>query len=71
MLAGERVKCWQARIERDVKAPPGTVVAAGEPGIVIACGQGGLALQSLQRPGRRPVTAAEFAAQLDLAGRRL
>jgi methionyl-tRNA formyltransferase len=71
MLGGERVKCWQARIDGDVEAPIGTIVSAGEAGIVIACGQGGLSLQSLQRPGRRPVTAAEFAAQLELVGRRL
>ena len=30
-----------------------------------------LRLERLQRPGKRPVTATEFAAQFDLAGRQL
>jgi methionyl-tRNA formyltransferase len=71
MLGDERIKCWQARIGPDVEAPPGTIVSADVQGIVVACEQGSLSLQSLQRPGRRPVTAAEFAAQLDLVGRQL
>ncbi len=71
MLGDERVKCWRACVGGNVDAPPGTIVSAGDAGIVIACGRGGLSLQSLQRPGRRPVTAAEFAAQLELVGRRL
>jgi methionyl-tRNA formyltransferase len=71
MLGDERVKCWQARVAHDVEAPPGMIVSAGEQGVVIACGRRGLSLQTLQRPGRRPVTAAEFAAQLDLIGRQL
>ena len=71
LVDGERIKCHLAGSCEGVGAPPGTVVAAGGDGIVVSCGEGALALTSLQRPGRRPVTAAEFSAQLDLGGRRL
>jgi len=71
MLGDERVKCWSARGVDGVDEAAGTVAAAGAAGIVVACGEGAVALESLQRPGRRPVTAAEFASGQDLAGRRL
>ena len=70
-LDGMRIKCWQADCVAASQAPPGTVVSADRDGIVIACGQGSLRLQSLQRPGKRAVSAREFAAQIDLSGRRL
>ena len=64
------VKCWRAAPEPGVDAPPGTVVSAARDGIVVACGRDALRLTSLQRPGRKAVTAGEFAASVDLAGRR-
>ena len=70
MAGNERTKCWQAR-EVAGNAAPGTVLNAGPDGIVVACGQGALRLESLQRPGKRAVTAAEYAAQVDLSGRQL
>lgn len=71
MLGDERIKCWRARVTAAVDAPPGTVVAASHDGINVACGEGALTLLSLQRPGKRPVTAGEFAAQFELIGRQL
>ncbi len=71
MLGAERVKCWQATSITAVDAPPGTVVAAEQDGVIVSCGDGALRLESLQRPGRRAVTAAEFAAQIELPGRQL
>ena len=71
MLGDERIKCWGARSLAGVDAPAGTVVAAGADGIDVSCGEGVLKLESLQRPGRRPVTAGEFSAQVDMAGRQL
>jgi methionyl-tRNA formyltransferase len=59
MLGEERVKCWQA------------VLAAGADGIDVACGDGVLRLETLQRPGKRSVTSAELATQIDLTGRQL
>ena len=71
MLGDERVKCWQATSIAPVDASPGTVAAAGPDGIVVSCGEGALRLEALQRPGKRTVTAAEFAAQIELPGRQL
>lgn len=62
----ETVKCWQAETVDVGGGPPGCVLAAGPEGIDVACGDGGLRLVRLQRPGRKPVSAAEFAAQVDL-----
>jgi methionyl-tRNA formyltransferase len=70
MAGEERTKCWEAsRI--DGSAAPGTVLAAGPDGIAVACGTAALQLEQLQRPGKRRVTAAEYAAQVDLAGKLL
>ena len=71
MLGDERVKCWQAASIAAVDAPPGTIAAAGPDGVVVSCGEGALRLEALQRPGKRTVTAAEFAAQIELPGRQL
>jgi methionyl-tRNA formyltransferase len=71
ILDDERIKCWGAAETTGNEAPPGTVLAAGAEGIVVACGGGAVRMDSLQRPGKRPITAAEFAAQVDLIGRRL
>jgi len=66
---GERVKCWSAESNAGIDAPPGTVVSAGRDGVVVTCGEGALRMTSLQRPGKKRVTAQEFAARLDLSGR--
>jgi methionyl-tRNA formyltransferase len=68
MLGDERIKCWTAQPCESSDAPAGTVVAADAEGIVVACGDGALRLEVLQRPGKRAVTASEFAAQTDLVG---
>ena len=70
-LNGESIKCWQARVGTVDAGPPGKVVSAGAEGVEVVCGEGSLILTRLQRPGRRAVSAGEFAAQLDLVGRRL
>ncbi len=71
MLGAERIKCRQAHRVTGVEAAAGTIVDAGPGGIVIACGDGAIGINSLQRPGKRAVTAAEFATQFDLVGRQL
>ena len=70
-FADEQIKCWRASIVGDIEAVAGTVVRADKDGIDIACSQGGLRLVEVQRPGRRKVSAAELAGQLDLAGKQL
>ncbi len=71
MLDDQRIKCWSARVAAAVDAPPGTVIVAGKDGITVACGEGALTLLTLQRPGKRPVSSAEFATQFELIGRQL
>ncbi len=71
LLDDERIKCSGASIAAGADAAPGTVIAAGPDGITVACGDGALCMTSLQRPGKRPVSAGEFAAQLDILGRHL
>ena len=67
----ERIKCSGASIAAGSGALPGTVIDAGPDGIIVACGDGALCMTSLQRPGKRLVSAGEFAAQLDIVGRHL
>ena len=70
-LDGEAVKCWSAERVDDLQGSPGRVVEADKQGVLVACGSGALRLTRLQRPGRKPVTGGEFAAQYDLPGRQL
>ena len=69
-FAGETIKAWRAVLGQRAEGPPGRVAAVSRGGIEVACGEGSLLLTELQRPGRKRVTAAEFAAQLDLDDRR-
>ncbi len=72
LLDDTPVKCWRASVVAgNETAVPGEVLSAGRDGIVVACGQQALRLDSLQRPGKRPVTAGEFAGAVAIAGRRL
>ncbi|MGI9272402.1 MAG: methionyl-tRNA formyltransferase [Woeseiaceae bacterium] len=71
MLDDARIKCWRAASIAGTDDEPGTVIVADADGVTVACGTGALRMESLQRPGKRPITAAEFAAQTNIAGRRL
>ena len=71
LLDDTPVKCWRASIVAGADGSPGEVLSAGRGGIVIACGRDALRLDSLQRPGKRPVTAGEFAGTVPMSGRRL
>ncbi len=70
-IDGETVKCWKAEPVGEIAGPPGTIVAAGNDGVIVSCGAGALRLIEIQRPGRRRITAAEFAGQKNLVGKRL
>lgn len=67
----EVVKCLKAHEIEAGNDSAGTVIAAGKDGIDVACGDGVLRILEVQRPGRRPVTAGEFSAQVNPAGKRL
>lgn len=59
-LAGERVRIFEARMEPgNASAAPGTIVATENDGIRVACGAGLLDILKLQRPGGKPLSAAE------------
>jgi methionyl-tRNA formyltransferase len=66
MLGSERVKCWRATPLAADPGQPGVVSTTG--GFTVACADGALRLESLQRPGRRPVDAREFLDQVELDG---
>ena len=70
LLGDERIKCWRAQ-PATATGNPGDVLAAGADGIVVACGRASLAITELQRPGRKRVSAGEFATQFELCGKSL
>ena len=65
-LAGETVKLLMSRVVQDdhsarAKArTPGTLLELNGDALQVACGSGVLELITLQRAGRKPVTAREF-----------
>lgn len=54
--------------QRDPRAP-GTVLGLHEDAVVVSCGAGLLALTELQRPGRRPTSARDWANSVAPMGR--
>ena len=66
-----RTKAEEADSNRLGDQPPGTVLALTDTSLLIQCGQGRLAVQEVQRPGRRPVSARDFANTGPLVGRTL
>jgi methionyl-tRNA formyltransferase len=70
-FGGERIKCWKTSVLKDATGVSGVVLHAGKDGIDVACGSGAVRIHELQRPGRRRVSAGEFASQVSIAGERL
>jgi methionyl-tRNA formyltransferase len=71
-FADETLRVLRAAVVDDL-APdvtPGTVLGLAEDGLRVACGGGVLALRELQRPGKRPITARDFANAVPLTGLR-
>ena len=69
---GEQLKIWRASVRAGVSnATPGEVLRADASGIEVACGSGALALETLQLPGRKRVSAGDFLHAHGLAGERL
>ena len=73
---GEQLRIVQAKAEagdvaRADDPPPGTIVGFVEGGLLVRCGEGHLAVLEVQRPGRRPVSARDFANTGTLVGQRL
>ncbi|MGH8661138.1 MAG: methionyl-tRNA formyltransferase [Burkholderiales bacterium] len=64
---GVVLKIWRARVERGVRAAPGTVCAAEPGGIVVACGSDALRIIELQRAGGKRLAAQAFLSGFRLA----
>jgi methionyl-tRNA formyltransferase len=71
-FAGECLRVLRARIAEPVGAhdAPGTLLGIAEDGLRVACGEGVLAVRELQRAGKRPVSARDFANAVRLDGLR-
>lgn len=60
-VAGERLRIWAATvIEGHRPDQAGQVLAASRAGIDIACGEQVLRLTTVQRPGGKPISAADY-----------
>ena len=79
-LDGEQLRVYAARAEalpdgsvgsEPLHSQSGTIAAVREDSVLVRCGLGYLALREVQRPGRRPVAAGDFAHGRALTGRRL
>ncbi|MDD2699637.1 MAG: methionyl-tRNA formyltransferase [Sideroxydans sp.] len=60
MLNGTPIKLIRAATGTQETASPGTVLAVNKHAIIVACGRGTLALEILQKPGGKPLPAAQF-----------
>ncbi len=71
-LAGESLRVLQARIAEPAGTheAPGTLLGLADDGLRVACGEGVLAVRELQRAGKRPVSARDFANAVRLTGLR-
>ncbi|HTU64641.1 MAG TPA: methionyl-tRNA formyltransferase [Steroidobacteraceae bacterium] len=71
-FAGEPLRVLRARVadQPASDAAPGTLLGLADDGLRVACGEGVLAVRELQRAGKRPVTARDFANAVRLDGLR-
>ncbi len=71
-LAGEPLRVLRACVADGAgsDAPPGTLLGLADDGLRVACGAGVLAVRELQRAGKRPVSARDFANAVRVAGLR-
>jgi methionyl-tRNA formyltransferase len=71
-FAGETLRILRARVAPRAggEAAPGTLLGLAEDGLRVACGNGVLAVSELQRSGKRPVSARDFANAVRMDGLR-
>jgi len=71
-LTGEGLRLLRSEVAdpQGREAAPGTVLGLADDGLRVACGEGVLAVSELQRAGKRPVSARDFANAVRLAGLR-
>lgn len=54
------IKVWQASVRDGLCGEPGVVLAVEKDALVVACGNGALALEVLQKPNAKAMSAAQF-----------
>ncbi|BCA80933.1 methionyl-tRNA formyltransferase [Desulfuromonas sp. AOP6] len=59
-LGGEMLKIADTLPHAEVEGLPGTIVSATERGILVSCGENSLYIRSLQLPGKKWLSAADF-----------
>jgi methionyl-tRNA formyltransferase len=71
-FAGETLRILRSHVAAPAgsDAPPGTLLGLADDGVHVACGDGVLAVTELQRAGKRPVAARDFANAVRLDGTR-
>jgi methionyl-tRNA formyltransferase len=71
-FGSEILRVLRARVTEPggVHAEPGTLLGLADDGLRIACGEGVLAISELQRAGKRPISARDFANAVRVAGLR-
>jgi methionyl-tRNA formyltransferase len=71
-FAGESLRVLRARVAEQPasEAAPGTLLGIADDGLRVACGDGVLAVRELQRAGKRPISARDFANAVRLDGLR-
>jgi methionyl-tRNA formyltransferase len=71
-FAGEQLRVLRAALANSSggSAAPGTLLGLADDGLHVACGEGVLAVREVQRAGKRPVSARDFANAVQLAGMR-
>jgi methionyl-tRNA formyltransferase len=71
-FAGDPLRVLRGSVAeaRGRHAPPGTLLGLADEGLRVACGEGVLAVRELQRAGKRPVAARDFANAVRLDGTR-
>jgi len=71
-FAGDSLRLLRASVVDAAaqETAPGTVLGIADDGLRVACGRGVLAVRELQRPGKRPTSARDFANAVRLTGLR-
>jgi methionyl-tRNA formyltransferase len=76
-LGGEQLRIYKVLPTPEPELPtgaataPGTITVNRDGGVLVACGAGALTLVEVQRAGRRPISARDWANTSALSGRRL
>lgn len=60
VFEGIQIKIWQASVGNEICNQTGVVAKISKTGINVACGEGTLTLEILQKPGGKPLPAAQF-----------